>query len=184
MYKRQGRDVSIIGQFEEKSMRHYILGLIFSFVAVLSLSVGAKAQVEIDLRRGNVEPLPIAIMNFEGDQVAQDISNVIEADLRNSGLFRPIEKAAFLQTTLSPNSPPKFEDWRTINAQALVNGSVRQLPNGKLRAEFRLWDIFGTDQIAGERFDVDPKLWRRVAHIIADRIYDCLLYTSPSPRDA
>lgn len=153
-------------------MTRQFFRLLFSLSAFAFFYVHAHAEVVLDLRKGNVEPLPIAIMNFNGDKVAQDISSVIEADLRNSGLFRPIEKAAFLQTNLASNSPPKFEDWRAINAQALVNGAVTQLPNGKLRAEFRLWDIFGTDQIAGERFDVDPKLWRRVAHIIADRIYE------------
>jgi len=155
-------------------MKKICFQFILSFLSILILSVQANAKIEFDITKGNVEPLPIAIMNFEGNEVAQNIANVIEADLRNSGLFRPIEKAAFLQTNLPSNSPPKFEDWRAINAQALVNGVVSTLPNGKLRAEFRLWDIFGADQIAGERFDVDPKLWRRVAHIIADRIYESL----------
>ncbi len=155
-------------------MKKFVVQFILSLVSVLMLSVHANARIEFDITKGNVEPLPIAIMNFEGNDVAQKIASVIEADLRNSGLFRPIEKAAFLQTSLPSNSPPKFEDWRTINAQALVNGAVSTLANGKLRAEFRLWDIFGADQIAGERFDVDPKLWRRVAHIIADRIYESL----------
>ncbi|MGI9350185.1 MAG: Tol-Pal system beta propeller repeat protein TolB [Rhizobiaceae bacterium] len=134
----------------------------------------ANARVEIDITKGNVEPLPIAIMDFEGDQVARDIVSVIDADLRNTGLFKPIEKAAFIETSLGANSTPRFSDWRQINAQALVNGAVSRLPNGKLRAEFRLWDVFAGDQLEGQRFDIDPKLWRRLAHIIADRIYESL----------
>ncbi|MEM7216176.1 MAG: Tol-Pal system beta propeller repeat protein TolB [Pseudomonadota bacterium] len=138
------------------------------------MTAHSQARVEIDITKGNVEPLPIAIMDFEGDQVARDIVSVIDADLRNSGLFKPIDKNAFIQTSLASNSTPRFSDWRQINAQALINGAVTKLPNGKLRAEFRLWDVFAADQIEGQRFDIDPKLWRRLAHIIADKIYTAL----------
>ncbi|MEM9278375.1 MAG: Tol-Pal system beta propeller repeat protein TolB [Pseudomonadota bacterium] len=150
------------------------LKLIMAFVTFLLMTVHSYARVEIDITKGNVEPLPIAIMDFQGDQIAQDIVSVIDADLRNSGLFKPIDKNAFIQTSLDANTTPRFEDWRQINAQALVNGAITRLPDGKLRAEFRLWDVFAADQIEGQRFDIDPKLWRRLAHIIADRIYTAL----------
>jgi len=148
--------------------------LVLAVFSLFLLMFNAQARVEIDITKGNVEPLPIAIMDFQGDQIAQNIVSVIDADLRNSGLFKPIEKAAFIQTKLDANSTPRFESWQQINAQALVNGAVKRLPNGKLRAEFRLWDVFAADELVGQRFDIDPKLWRRLAHIIADRIYEAL----------
>ena len=140
----------------------------FSAIAV------ANAKVEIDITSGNVEPLPIAIVDFEGGDVAQKIRQVIEDDLRNSGLFKPIEKAAFIQKDLSASASPRFDEWRVINAQALVNGKVSKLGDGRLSAEFRLWDVFGADQLTGQRFDIEPQYWRRVAHIIADQIYEKL----------
>ena len=142
-----GRNV----QIETGTGMSKFFGLLISLAAMIALSFGAHARVEIDITRGNVEPLPVAIMDFSGNQVAQDIAGVVEANLRNSGLFKLIEKAAFLQPRLDPNSPPKFEDWRAINAQALVNGQVSKLPDGRLRAEFRLWDIFAADQLTGQR---------------------------------
>ncbi|MEM9332458.1 MAG: Tol-Pal system beta propeller repeat protein TolB, partial [Pseudomonadota bacterium] len=151
-----------------------LLTALLAFFSMFLLASVSHARVEIDITKGNVEPLPIAIMDFQGDQVARDIVSVIDADLRNSGLFRPIDKNAFIQTNLDPNSTPRFEDWKQINAQALVNGLITKLPNGKLRAEFRLWDVFAGDQLEGQRFDIEPKLWRRLAHIIADRIYTAL----------
>ncbi|MEM7068210.1 MAG: Tol-Pal system beta propeller repeat protein TolB [Pseudomonadota bacterium] len=148
--------------------------IILAVVSLILFSIQAHARVEIDITKGNVEPLPIAIMDFKGDKVAQDIVSVVEADLRSSGLFKPIDKAAFIESNLGANSTPRFADWRQINAQALVNGAVTRLPSGKLRAEFRLWDVFAADQLVGQRFDIDPKLWRRLAHIIADKIYEAL----------
>ncbi len=138
------------------------------FAGFVSVS---HARVEIDITKGNVEPLPIAIMDFQGDKAAADIVSVISNDLKNSGLFKPVSKAAFIQNNLGPDQTPRFQDWRQINAQALVNGRVSKLPDGRLRAEFRLWDVFGASELTGQRFDIEPKFWRRVAHIIADKIY-------------
>ncbi len=134
----------------------------------------AKALVELDLNKANVEPLPIAITDFAGDQVARDIAGVIEADLKNSGLFRPIEKAAFIDKISGTAGVPRFEDWRVVNAQALVTGQVTQESDGRLKAEFRLWDVFGGQQIVGQQFFTSPQNWRRVAHIVADAIYQAL----------
>ncbi|MCF6321521.1 MAG: Tol-Pal system beta propeller repeat protein TolB [Rhizobiaceae bacterium] len=137
-----------------------------------------RSQVTVDITKGNVEPLPIAIADFQGEgaqrQLADDIVSVISANLKNSGLFRPIEKAAFIQNITDPDVVPRFEDWRLINAQALVTGRVVRANDGRLRAEYRLWDVFGGDQMSGQQFFTTPKNWRRVAHIISDAIYERL----------
>ncbi len=151
-----------------------------AIVALLALTAGlpmlqpAHALVEIDLSKANVEPLPIAITNFEGGEVASNIAGVVEADLKSSGLFRPIEKAAFIDKITGTAGVPRFEDWKIINAQALVTGRVTQEPDGRLKAEFRLWDVFAGQQIVGQQFFTSPQNWRRVAHIVADAIYEAL----------
>ena len=155
-----------------------LLILVLFMSAIFSLVLPARAVVEIDITKGNVEPMPIAISDFlgEGEQakVALDISGIISSNLRNSGLFKPIEKAAFIQHITDPNVVPRFEDWRVINAQALVTGKVVRAADGRLRAEFRLWDVFGAEQMSGQQFFTAPKNWRRVAHIISDAIYERL----------
>ncbi len=133
----------------------------------------AYALVEININKGNVQPLPIAITDFisTGDLGAQ-ISGVIAADLKRSGLFAPIDKAAFIEKITNPDAAPQFASWKSINAQALVTGRVTQQPDGRLRAEFRLWDSFAGTQMTGQQFYTQPENWRRVAHIIADAIYE------------
>ncbi|WP_245409821.1 Tol-Pal system beta propeller repeat protein TolB [Pararhizobium haloflavum] len=144
--------------------------------AVVVAGVGpARAQVEIDINQGNVEPLPIAVTDFvSSDDLGARISQVVTADLRRSGLFAPVDKSAFIQNISDPDSSPRFEDWRVIDAQALVTGRVSQEPDGRLRAEFRLWDTFAGQQLTGQQFFTQPDNWRRVAHIIADAIYERL----------
>jgi TolB protein len=103
--------------------------------------------------------------------VAREISGVVANDLKSSGLFLPIDQAAFIEQGLGPDRMPRFEDWRVVNAQALAVGRIGA-SEGKLRAEFRLWDVFAGTQLAGEQFFARPKDARRVGHIIADAIYE------------
>jgi TolB protein len=147
--------------------------------AVIAMAAGswpAHAVVELNITQGNIQPLPIAIPDFGSDgsvdpNVAREISNVVSNDLKSSGLFVPIDQAAFIERGLDVGRAPRFEDWRPLNAQALVIGKIGNR-DGKLRAEFRLWDVLSGKQLAGEQFFTRPKEARRIGHIIADVIYE------------
>jgi TolB protein len=151
--------------------------IVFLMAAVI-VSLAARpafAVVEIDINKANVEPLPIAITDFQAnDDLGAKVSGVIEADLKRSGLFAPVNRAAFIEKIANPDQTPRFPDWTAINAQALVTGRVVQEADGRLRAEYRLWDTFANTQLSGEQFFTRPENWRRVAHIIADAIYERL----------
>jgi TolB protein len=138
-------------------------------------TVPARALVEIDVNKGVIEPLPVAITDFiSADGIGSEISSIVAADLQRSGLFAPIDKGAFIEKVSNPDAAPRFEDWKIINAQALVTGRVTTEADGRLRAEFRLWDTFAGQQLIGEQFYSSKANMRRVAHIIADAIYERL----------
>lgn len=150
---------------------------IFAAIAVIIvfITLPARAELKLDFTKGNVEPMPIAITDFlSGDQLGANISSVITADLERSGLFAPVDKAAFIEKISNPDAAPRFDDWKVINAQALVTGRVTKQGDGRLKAEFRLWDTFAGQQLEGQQFFTSPDSWRRVAHIIADAIYERL----------
>jgi TolB protein len=139
-------------------------------------SDSAHAVVELNITQGNIQPLPIAITDFSSDgsmapDAAREISDVVASDLKSSGLFLPIDQTAFIEKGLDIARPPRFEDWRPINAQALVVGRMSNA-DGRLKAEFRLWDVLAGKQLAGEQFFTRPKDARRIGHIIADVIYE------------
>ena len=153
------------------------LVLLASALPATPWTLGVLAQPRIDITRGRVEPMPIALSPLHGAQaqevqVGRDMMTVISNDLERSGLFRPLDPRAFIQTPAALRAaPPRFADWRAINAQALVHGNVELQRDGRLKAEFRLWDVFGESQMEGRVYTTQPQNWRRVAHIIADAIY-------------
>jgi TolB protein len=137
----------------------------------------AQAVLELDITEGIVEPLPIAISELYGPtpiapQRGRESADVVSADLERSGLFRPIDRRAFIQSPDELRGLPRFADWRQINAQALVTGTVAGGEAGAdLEVEFRLWDVFAGTQMRGLRFATSTDNWRRVAHQIADAVY-------------
>lgn len=154
--------------------RFWPMRLLVALAAMLAVFAGpAQAVVEININKGNVEPLPIAITDFlSNDAMGAQISQVISDDLQRSGLFKPVSKGAFIEKITSADQQPRFEDWKVINAQALVTGRITREGDGRLKAEFRLWDTFAGQQMLGQQFFTQPENWRRVAHIIADAIYE------------
>ncbi len=139
----------------------------------------AHAQLKLDVTQGNVQPLPIALPDFvaggAGDgEVARNVTQVITANLRRSGLFAPIDPAAYIEKIVNVDAVPRFPDWRAINAQGLVTGRMTRQPDGRLKAEFRLWDVSAGQQLMGQQYFTTPDNWRRIAHIISDQIYERL----------
>ena len=100
----------------------------------------ARAEIQINVNRADVQPLPIAVPAFGGSQ-GPEIAKVIAANLQRSGLFRPLDPASFIEKDMTAAVQPRFGDWKPINAQALVNGQVT-VEGGRLRVDFRLWMCF------------------------------------------
>jgi TolB protein len=140
----------------------------------------AAAQTQLPpVTQGNVAPLPIAIPDFVGGtpgdaEVARGISQVITANLRRSGLFAPIDPAAFIEKITSFDTFPRFPDWKAISAQALITGRVTRQGDGRLKVEFRLWDVTSGQQLNGQQYFTSPDNWRRIAHIVSDSAYERL----------
>src|SRR3569832_2377312 len=145
--------------------------------AVLIVASPASAELHVTVDQANPQPLPIAIPDFAAPNASdtaagQNIAKVIRADLERSGLFRTLDPKSFIDKAPGINAAPNFANWRTIQAQALVAGQVQMQPDGRLRVDFRLWDVFGESQMLGQQYFTTPDNWRRIAHIISDAIYE------------
>ena len=154
---------------------------------VIFFPIKTYSLIEVDITRGNLNPLPIAISPLFSENtseielsketnvenIGEKIALVVENNLRQTGLFNPLDKEAFLQKPDVAHLKPRFEDWELIKSQALITGQVK-FENGKLRVEFRLWDVLARKEMLALAFTTVPKNWRRVGHIISDKIYQRL----------
>jgi len=136
----------------------------------------ARAVLRLDVTQGNVQPVPIAVPDFlpatPGDaEPARLVTQIITANLARSGLFAPIDPAAYIEKIVNFDAAPRFPDWRAINAQALVLGRITRQGDGRFKAEFRLWDVFAGQQLEGKQYSVPFENVRRIAHIVSDAIY-------------
>ena len=166
-----------------ENMKNFVI----FFVLIIFISNKSYGLIEVDITRGNLDPLPVAVSPLSIDEnskksfekilnkknVGSEISSIVENNLKTSGLFNPLDKNAFLQAPDIANLKPRFEDWNLIKAQALITGKVNFVDD-KLRVEFRLWDVLAGKEMMALAFTTVPTNWRRVGHIITDKVYERL----------
>ena len=131
----------------------------------------------------NFKPTPIAIAGFiappELAGRAEEIRQIVEADLESSGLFRIVPKSAHISAVTDFDVLPQFADWRTIDATALVTGSVAQSEDGRLIIQYRVFDTTTEEQVVGQQVLAAPDKWRRIGHKVADGAYSQLTGEGP-----
>lgn len=158
----------------------YVLAALFAFMIS-----PAHAELEIDVRGATRNPMPIAIPemignngNFFtkiiGNDYGDKVREVLAADLDRSGLFKVLPTNSYIETLTSIDQQPKFVNWQAIKSQALVQSQIVELPGEKLRVDFRLWDVASEQQLIGKSFTTTKSNWRRIAHVVADAIYERL----------
>lgn len=147
---------------------------------LLTVLLGARpaaAALEIDITQGVAAGIPIAVVPFEyrgSEPPPHEVSAVVESDLKRSGRFETIGHENFLSQP-HDHEEVKFKEWRLVKAEALVVGRVIRMQTDLYRVEFRLFDVFKERQLGGFRYEVRGKNLRKIAHQIADFVYEQLI---------
>lgn len=148
---------------------------IIKLIALVSIlwTQTAAARLDLVLTQGIDSALPIAIVPFSG-QGGSDLSSVIQSDLKNSGRFKILAADAMPDT---PNNADAVKDdaWRKTGVESVVVGKVES-EGGNYRVKFALIDTFSKSKrvIAEQTFSIPANQMRRLAHHIADIIYERL----------
>ncbi len=153
--------------------------ILIVFVLCCNILPSYADPAEIRITRGRIKALAVAIPDFqvsssEMREVANKITGVVSKDLEKSGLFRLIERDAFIQKKITLDKAPNFKDWRLIKAKGVIVGRISLTGQGDIKAEFRLWDVVLNKQLTGQVFTAKQQNWRRIGHIISDVIYERL----------
>lgn len=158
-----------------------MLKKIISFIgfwAIMAVVMPARAELKVDIIAGAVEPISIAVQKFETvgrvrTRDAAQIRSVVEADLKSTGLFRIVDHMA-LPEYVEMGQMPNFKSWAAIRTQVLVQARLMAEPDDMYRLEFYVWDVNGREQIEAQSLVASRKNVRRMAHIMADAIYERL----------
>jgi TolB protein len=149
------------------------------------LAVPAAAQMRVDITSGTQAPMPVAIPAFPASAevataaggtgaLGRQVADIITANLSGTGLFKPIDRAAFPAPGMAEVNQPQFGAFRTAAAQALVSGFVTANADGTLTIGCYLYDVFSEEQLLRQGFTVTPAGWRRAAHKCSDLVYSRL----------
>ena len=141
----------------------------------LCLASIANASLEIEISGGSAQQVPVAIVPFAQTATAnqENISAIISADLRRSGLFRVLETGGVVSRP-SDIAQIKYSEWAALQAQAMAVGVVEALPANRLKVTFQLADVLKQTQLTGMQYNIAPNQLRATAHKIADVIYQKL----------
>ena len=154
------------------------LSTVLAMVAAAMLVVqSAAAQLRIEITEGMVAPTPIAIADFTGsdgeaNDAGREIASIISNDLLSSGLFDPVDSAAFIAPPSSPGIKPNFANWTPLGVKGLLVGSAINDDEGNLRVEFVLWDVVTGRDLSSGTGTADPNSLRQLSHKIADLVYE------------
>ena len=157
----------------------YISFSIF-FILNSNFAFSQDEPLQIDIMGGNIQAMPVAISYFSIEEelkelkLHKDIPTLIANNLVNSGLFQLLNRDAYMQNPEQLNATPKFRDWRIIDAQALITGKILKKSDNKISVSVELWDVYGEKRMFGISLSSKTKSWRRISHIISDKIYERL----------
>ena len=135
-------------------------------------ATSARAQpgdAEITVAGARQAPIPIAIPSL-GPDIGAQMTEVINNDLEGSGLFRPLGAAA----SASSGATPDFATFKQLGARAVLTGSASG-GGSAVVVQVRLWDVNSGTQLQGTQYSTSAGNWRRIAHKIADVIYERML---------
>jgi TolB protein len=147
----------------------WLLGLL-----LLIGACAARAELRIEITQGASQMIPIGVVPYANDAGADSIAAVIGADLARSGQFRVIPDEQMLSRPTEA-AQINFRDWQLVMAQYVTIGRLLPQPDGRLTAEFELFNIATGQRMTGARFPgVAQASKRQLAHHIADLIYEAI----------
>lgn len=147
-----------------------------SFLLLLCLAVQARAQLVIEITRGQENAVPVAIVPFGWTATGappSDIAQIIANDLRSSGRFDPIDNKDMIDRPTT-GAQIRFSDWRLLKTDFIAVGQVSPEGADRYGVQFELYNVLTGQRLLGQRLPSTTQTMRATAHRIADLIFEQL----------
>ncbi len=146
-----------------------------ALIVLMLASTAARAQLTIEITRGQENAVPIAIVPFGWEAAGAapfDVAQVVAADLYRTGRFAPLDRQAMIDRPTSGDQV-RFQDWRLLKSDFIVVGKL--MPEGdRYAAQFELFNVLTGQRLAGQRLTASADSLRAMSHRIADIIFEQL----------
>ena len=155
------------------------LKAVLLLISIVIFSQSAHAVLEIEITQGVEGALPIAIVPFNwqgtsGSLAPENLAKIVSNDLHRSGLFATMSESDMPVKRITEENI-NFAPWRALGIENLVVGSIRPTGRDSYEIQFRLFDVFKGQQLAGYRIPSSHVELRGSAHYISDIVYEKLI---------
>ena len=150
------------------------------FAQALAGSAAYAEHIVIDINGTSGQLSPIAVSGFKnvgGDddhRIGNAFVSTLRRDLELSGYFRLLDPHAYIEDAQSSGfelGQFNFADWRSINADFLVKGSVNA-SGGGVKLTAYLYDVAQQRRMMGKNYSGDAGDVPRMARRFADAILE------------
>tara|TARA_B100000446_G_scaffold16724_1_gene14209 strand:- start:4053 stop:5330 length:1278 start_codon:yes stop_codon:yes gene_type:complete len=147
----------------------YAIGIILSIL----ITATARAELTIEITQGMDNPTAIAVapVGWSGEPLAENISAIVEADLRRSGQFRAIPKEDMLALPRYGDSV-FYRDWRILGSEYLLVSRLTRSVDGGYSLDYELFDVLSQRKLLQRNVLGGAANLRDMAHAMSDTIYE------------
>lgn len=149
---------------------------VLSLLALAFFCMSARAQLQIEITRGQENAVPVAIVPFGWNATGvppTDIAEVVANDLRSSGRFEPIDRNDMIDRPTSGDLI-RFQDWRLLKTDFIAVGRVTPEGADRYNVQFELFNVLTGQRLLGQRLSSTSTALRATAHRISDLIFKAL----------
>ena len=158
-------------------MPKILFASVLTLLAALFATQAGAQGLTVQIVNGVPSAIPVTVVPFgqqgSGPASPVDIAQIVGMDLNRCGKFRtlPTREVWASPTT---GSQIKFATWQQLKQDYIVVGRT-SYDGTALKADFELWDVNKQQQLLGLSITGQGSDLRRVAHQIADQIYQKII---------
>ncbi len=152
-------------------------------VVILLLSQQTRAELVVEITRGQAEAIPIAVIPFASPEVTNasfDVAKLVSADLTRSGRFKSLDHRDIIEEPHAGSSIV-FDTWRKLGNDYILVGSMQ--PQGVSQAAgqerynitFELYNVLTRQRLLGYQITANSAGLRSAGHQVADMVFEKIL---------
>jgi TolB protein len=139
----------------------------------LVFGAGARAELVVEVTKGQADAIPIAIVPFSPpmEAAALDVSQLVSNDLARSGRFRSMDRKDMIDQPHTGASIG-FDDWRRLNNDYIVVGQVQSQGPDRYNVVFELYNVLTRQKMVAYQISANKAGLRLAGHQVADMVYE------------